>query len=61
MAESTEADIVRDMTFDPMIYGTTTDRLRRLCETLGLRRVAREAVTLESYLGAKTIENEAAE
>jgi hypothetical protein len=41
MAESIEADLARDMDFDVSVYGTVCDRLRRICETLGLERTAR--------------------
>jgi hypothetical protein len=54
MAESVEADLVRDRPFAITDYGTVCDRLRRLCETLGLERVARDVTpTLQSYLAAK--------
>jgi hypothetical protein len=38
MAESIEADLARDMAFDVTVYGTVCDRLRRICESLGLER-----------------------
>jgi hypothetical protein len=41
MAEAVEADVVRDMGFDVLNYGTVCDRLRRILESLGLQRVAR--------------------
>lgn len=41
MAEAVEADVVRDLGFDIMNYGTVCDRLRRIAETLGLRRIPR--------------------
>jgi hypothetical protein len=41
MAESIEADVVRDFEFDILNYGTVCDRLRRIAETLGLQRIAR--------------------
>ena len=41
MAEAAEADVVRDMATDLNSYGMIADRLRRICETLGLERVAR--------------------
>jgi hypothetical protein len=39
--------------FDLMAYLMLTNCLRRVAEAIGLRRVAREAVTLENYLAAK--------
>jgi hypothetical protein len=42
MAEAIEADVVRDLGFDILNYETVCDRLRRILETLGLQRVARE-------------------
>jgi hypothetical protein len=42
MAESIEADMARDMAFDVTVYGTIADRLRRLCETLGLQRKVKD-------------------
>lgn len=58
MAEAIECDVVQDFEFDILTYGTVCDRLRRLCETLGLKRVAREVeVTpmdrLKQYQDAK--------
>jgi hypothetical protein len=50
MAEAIEADVVRDLGFDILNYGTVCDRLRRILESLGLDRVARLAerpLTLE--------------
>jgi hypothetical protein len=41
MAEAIEADVVRDRDFDILDYGTVCDRLRRIAETLGLRRIPR--------------------
>src|ERR1700731_3550751 len=45
MAESVEADMVRDMAFDVLVYGTVCDRLRRILDTLGLARVAKDVGT----------------
>ena len=54
MAEAIEADVVRDLGFDILNYGTVCDRLRRILESLGLERVARDtAVTLEQYVEAR--------
>jgi hypothetical protein len=61
MAESVEADLVRDRPFAIVDYGTACDRLRRLCETLAIERKPRDVTpTLGQYLAAKaTIEGEA--
>ena len=55
MAEAVEADLVRDRPFALVDYGTVCDRLRRLCETLGLERRSRDVSppTLTQYLEAK--------
>ena len=45
MAESVEADMVRDMAFDVLVYGTVGDRLRRILESLGLERVPKDVGT----------------
>jgi hypothetical protein len=42
MAEATEADVVRDMACDLNNYGMIADRLRRILETLGVERRARD-------------------
>ena len=42
MAESIEADLARDLAFDFNDYGMVCDRLRRILESLGLERRARE-------------------
>jgi hypothetical protein len=41
MAEAIVADVVRDLGFDILNYGTVCDRLRRICESLGLQRVVK--------------------
>jgi hypothetical protein len=54
MAEAVEADLVRDRPFAIVDYGTVCDRLRRLCETLGLQRQSRDVTPrLEDYLQAR--------
>ena len=53
MAESIEADLARGLDFDVNTYGQVTDRLRRVVETLGLRRQARDVTpSLDRYLAA---------
>jgi hypothetical protein len=42
MAESIEADLARDLDFDVAVYGTVCDRLRRICETIGLQRKTKD-------------------
>jgi hypothetical protein len=55
MAEAVEADLVRDRPFAIVDYGTVCDRLRRLCETLGIERKSRDVTpTLSQYLSAKS-------
>jgi hypothetical protein len=43
--EAVEADMVRDMPFDIANYLTATNSLRRVLETLGLARVAKDVGT----------------
>jgi hypothetical protein len=63
MAESIEADLVRERPFDLAAYGLISDRLRRIAESLGLKRVARDATPkLSDYLQARTeLDGEASE
>ena len=62
MAESIETDLARGLDFDVNTYGQVTDRLRRVVETLGLRRQARDVTpSLDQYLRAAHPEREAAE
>jgi hypothetical protein len=42
MAEAIEADVVRDLGFDILNYGTVCDRLRRIVETLGIERKTKD-------------------
>jgi hypothetical protein len=42
MSEAIEADLARDLDFDVNTYGQICDRLRRVVETLGLKRQARD-------------------
>ena len=59
-AELMEADAVKDGTIDLPAYGALTDQLGRVFNRLGLRRVAREAMDLKSYIAAHA-EREAAQ
>jgi len=52
MAEAIEADVVRDLEFDILNYGTVCDRLRRIAETLGVVRIAKH-VDFQTYMQAK--------
>jgi hypothetical protein len=45
MAEAIEADLARDLAFDVNNYGIVVDRLRRIVETLGLERKAKDVST----------------
>ena len=45
MCEGVEADLVRDMPFDVANYLTATNSLRRVLETLGIARVAKDVGT----------------
>jgi hypothetical protein len=49
--EAMEADLVRELPVDLAVYGQLSDRLRRICETLGTQRVAKPANPLTD-LGA---------
>jgi hypothetical protein len=51
MCESVEADLVRDLPFDIANYLAGTNTFRRVIETLGLRRVPKDATTLRDYIG----------
>jgi hypothetical protein len=51
LCESVEADMVRDLPFDIANYLAGTNAFRRVIETLGLRRVARDATSLKDYIG----------
>ena len=42
MAEAIEADVVRDLGFVILNYGTVCDRLRRIVETLGIERKTKD-------------------
>lgn len=54
MAESMEADAVRNVPFDGEAYGVLTDRLGRCLQRLGLERKPRDVTpTLSDYLKTK--------
>jgi hypothetical protein len=54
MAEAAEADLARDMDMDVNTYGMVCDRLRRIIESLGIERKARDVTpSLTSYLQSK--------
>ena len=48
--ETMEADLVREMPVDLSAYGQLSDRLRRICETLGIDKAAPPAETLPTSL-----------
>ena len=49
-SERMEAMAVRGEEFDADLYGTMCDRLGRVFGRIGLKRVARDAVTLKDYI-----------
>jgi hypothetical protein len=51
MCEAIEADLARDLPFDINNYLAATNTFRRAIETLGLKRVPKDATTLSDYLG----------
>jgi hypothetical protein len=51
MCEAIEADLARDLPFDISNYLAATNTFRRVIETLGLRRVPKDATTLRDYIG----------
>jgi len=51
MCEAIEADLARDLPFDISNYLASTNTFRRVIETLGLKRVPKDATTLSDYLG----------
>jgi hypothetical protein len=50
-SERMEAASVRGEAFDIDSYGALCDRLGRLFQRIGLRRVPRDATTLRAYIG----------
>ena len=58
MSERQEAEWANGQPFDLTAYSTTSNCLRRLFETLGLKRVARDVAppTLKDYLEAKAVD-----